>query len=162
MSGAVCFVIQTMVSDKSFTVKLVIRIDAKSFTCQTHHVDNDFPTRFAQALVSEIKAEMGRQGLSSRGLARLMDVQPQFVTSRLDGGNPRTGERVLLTVRDLSAIGAALKISELDLVDRAQRVAAGEQNVIPGYFGARDEPKTELRAVAKKKSRDRGGDDGQG
>ncbi|WOF23797.1 hypothetical protein N8K70_03715 [Microbacterium betulae] len=89
----------------------------------------DFPARFSDALVSEIKAEMGRQDLSSRALARLIGSNAQFVSSRLDGGNPRTGERVILTVRDLSAIAHALGLSELELVSRAQSVA--NSNVVP-------------------------------
>ncbi|MGQ7313413.1 hypothetical protein ACUOFU_17030 [Microbacterium arabinogalactanolyticum] len=85
--------------------------------------DDEFATRFSDALVSEIKAEMGRQDLSSRGLARLIGSNPQFVSSRLDGGNPRTGERVILNIRDIVQIANALGISYLDLITRAENVA---------------------------------------
>lgn len=101
---------------------------------QTCRVDiDDFATRFSDALVTEIKAEMGRQGLSSRGLARLIGANAQFVSSRLDGGNPRTGERVILNVRDLAAIAHALGLSEVDLVARAEAVAVSPPgaNVLP-------------------------------
>ncbi|MFB7843592.1 hypothetical protein [Microbacterium sp. NPDC056052] len=97
-------------------------------------MDNeDFAVRFSDALVSEIKAEMGRQDLSSRGLARLIGANAQFVSSRLDGGNPRTGERVILTVRDLAAIAKALHVSEVELVSRAESVALGR--VVHAPFG---------------------------
>lgn len=85
--------------------------------------DEEFANRFSDALVSEIKAEMGRQDLSSRGLARLIGSNPQFVSSRLDGGNPRTGERVILNIRDIVQISNALGISHLDLITRAENVA---------------------------------------
>ena len=84
---------------------------------------NDDPRRFSDALVSEIKAEMGRQDLSSRALGRLIGASSQFISARLDGGNPRTGERVLLTVKDLASIAEALQLSEVELVARAQSVA---------------------------------------
>lgn len=90
----------------------------------------DFPQRFSQALVSEIKAEMGRQDLSSRALGRRISASSQYVSARLDGGNPRTGERVTLTVKDLSAIAHALGLTEVELVERAQH-AVGALNVTP-------------------------------
>ena len=117
----------------------------------TIHVDNDdFAVRFSDALVSEIKAEMGRQDLSSRGLARLIGANAQFVSSRLDGGNPRTGERVILTVRDLAAISRALRISEVELVSRAESVALGRVVHAPFGRNVRDLDHDDLDAVARK------------
>ncbi|WP_168443123.1 hypothetical protein [Microbacterium sp. K35] len=111
-------------SDKSFAVKLIIRIDEKSFTRHTGAMDDEaLANHFSDALVSEIKAEMGRQDLSSRGLARLIGSNPQFVSSRLDGGNPRTGERVILNVRDIVLIANALGMNHVDLITRAENVA---------------------------------------
>lgn len=85
--------------------------------------DDELATRFSDALVSEIKAEMGRQDLSSRGLARLIGSNPQFVSSRLDGGNPRTGERVILNIRDIIMIANALRLPYVELITRAENVA---------------------------------------
>lgn len=97
------------------------------------NTDAEFPERFSEALVSEIKAEMGRQSLSSRGLGRLIGKSSQYMSDRLDGGNTKTGRRVVLTVWDLSAIALALGVSELDLVERADAVARGR--VVRGRFG---------------------------
>ncbi|WP_462068525.1 helix-turn-helix domain-containing protein [Microbacterium saperdae] len=116
-------------SDKSFSVKLVIHIDEKSFTRHAEYMeDKELATRFSDALVSEIKAEMGRQDLSSRGLARLIGATPQFVSSRLDGGNPRTGERVILNIQDIVMIATALGIPSLELITRAENVARRRQD----------------------------------
>ena len=103
-------------------------------------VDN-YTQRLADALVSEIKAEMGRQDLSSRALGRLIGESSQYMSMRLDGGNPRTGERVTLNVRDLYSIASALDIDPLDLMARAQRIASGTSNVKP--FPSRDVGGTE-------------------
>ncbi|WP_017883499.1 hypothetical protein [Leucobacter sp. UCD-THU] len=86
--------------------------------------NTDRSRRFADALISEIKAEMGRRDLSSRGLGRLIDKSSQYMSTRLDGGNPRTGERVPLGVGDLAAIADALGLSLTDLVERAERAAS--------------------------------------
>lgn len=75
---------------------------------------------FADALVLEIKAEMGRRDLSSRGLGRMIGWSSQYVSTRLDGGNPRTGIRVPLTVRDIAAIASALDMNADELMSRAQ------------------------------------------
>lgn len=90
--------------------------------------DDELATRFSDAMVSEIKAEMGRQDLSSRGLARLIGSNPQFISSRLDGGNPRTGERVVLNVRDIVVIANALGLSYVELISRAENVARRQQD----------------------------------
>ncbi|UUE19357.1 hypothetical protein [Microbacterium sp. J1-1] len=89
--------------------------------------------RFADALVSEIKAEMGRQSLSSRALGRLIGKSSQYMSDRLDGGNVKTGRRVLLNIWDLAAIAGALNLTEVELISRAEAVASGK--VITGRFG---------------------------
>lgn len=123
--------------------------------------------RFSDALVSEIKAEMGRQDLSSRALGRLIGKSSQYMSDRLDGGSAKTGKRVLLNVRDLAAIAEALGMRSSDLTYRAHFVALGgdanavpkserENNVIEGRFDVRASPQDEYQAAAKRKSRDRG------
>lgn len=84
---------------------------------------SDYADRFSDALVSEIKAEMGRQDLSSRALGRKIGASSQYMSARLDGGNPRTGERVILNVRDLAAIASALGLPYMELIKRAENVA---------------------------------------
>lgn len=122
--------------------------------------ETEFAERFSNALVTEIKAEMGRQSLSSRALGRLIGKSSQYMSDRLDGGNVKTGRRVILNVWDISAIANALGLTEVELIRRAELAAAG--NVIQAPFGRKDVPapvQTD-RAVAKKKSRDPGGDEG--
>lgn len=87
--------------------------------------DSDYLERFAEALVSEIKAEMGRRDLSARGLAQLIGENPQYVTSRIAGGNPRTGKRVPINVSDLAVIAGAMDLDPLTLFAAARRVAEG-------------------------------------
>lgn len=81
--------------------------------------DREYLRRVSAALVSEIKAEMGRRDLSARGLAALMGENPQYVTSRIGAGNPRTGKRVEINVADLSVIAGALDLDPRDLLNRA-------------------------------------------
>lgn len=90
--------------------------------------ETEFAERFAAALVSEIKAEMGRQSLSSRALGRLIGKSSQYMSDRLDGGNTKTGRRVILNVWDISAIAKALGISEVELMQRAENVARQQQD----------------------------------
>ena len=130
--------------------------------------ESSYGQRFADALVSEIKAEMGRRGLSSRRLGAMIGESSQYMSMRLDGGNPRTGERVVLNVRDLSAIAGALGISPSDLTFRAHFVALGGDpsltgplptsgELIQGRFGvgASDE---DLPAVARGRDPESGED----
>lgn len=86
--------------------------------------ETEFAERFSDALVSEIKAEMGRQSLSSRGLGRLIGKSSQYMSDRLDGGNTKTGRRVILNVWDISSIAKALGISEIELIQRADNVVS--------------------------------------
>ena len=96
----------------------------------------DYAERFWDALVSEIKAEMGRRDLSSRGLGRLIGKSSQYMSDRLDGGSSKTGQRVVLSVRDLAAIAHAIDVSEADLAARAQAAARNTPpNVVEGRFG---------------------------
>lgn len=100
----------------------------------------DDPTldAFAQALVSEIKAEMGRRDLSSRGLAAKLGENPQYVTSRLGAGNPRTGKRVAITVTDMYAIARVLGLDPVVLMRTALEAAekAPSADVARPQFGA--------------------------
>ncbi|MDR2294728.1 MAG: hypothetical protein LBE05_05940 [Microbacterium sp.] len=95
--------------------------------------ETEFAERFSDALVSEIKAEMGRQSLSSRALGRLIGKSSQYMSDRLDGGNVKTGRRVILNVWDISSIAKALGLSEVELVARAESVALG--HVVRAPFG---------------------------
>lgn len=74
---------------------------------------------FHDALVSEIKAEMGRRDLSSRALGRIIGKSSQYMSDRLDGGSSKTGKRVVLTVQDLADIAEALGVKAHDLTYRA-------------------------------------------
>lgn len=122
-----------------------------------HDVDNDYPQRFADAIVSEVKAEMGRRNLSSRALGRLIGKSSQYMSDRLDGGNSKTGKRVVLNVSDLYVIADAIGIDAADLTARADRIARSDENVIVGRFGVRDTVE-DLPAVARPRDADTGED----
>lgn len=84
---------------------------------------------------------MGRRDMSSRALARAIDANAQYVSSRLDGGNPRTGERVVLNVRDLFAIAIALNVDAADLIQRAEAYARETSNAASDFaLAASDDP----------------------
>lgn len=85
--------------------------------------ETEYAEIFSAGLISEIKAEMGRQSLSSRGLGRLIGKSSQYMSDRLDGGNTKTGRRVLLNIWDISAIAKALGLTEVELISRAETVA---------------------------------------
>lgn len=121
-------------------------------------MDNDYPQRFADAIVSEVKAEMGRRNLSSRALGRLIGKSSQYMSDRLDGGNSKTGKRVVLNVSDLYVIADALGIDAADLTSRADRIARSGENVIVGRFGVRDTSQDDLGAVARRRDADTGED----
>ncbi|KQW47574.1 hypothetical protein ASC77_14095 [Nocardioides sp. Root1257] len=82
---------------------------------------------FSEALVSEIKAEMGRRDLSSRALGRLLGRSSQYMSDRLDGGNSKTGRRVTLTVKDLAAIAGVFELHPAELIRRAKEAADGRE-----------------------------------
>lgn len=86
---------------------------------------------FNDALVSEIKAEMGRRDLSSRALGRLINESSQYVSMRLDGGNPRTGKRVPISVADLAAIASAMELDAGLLLERAVAANGSFSKVTP-------------------------------
>lgn len=86
-------------------------------------VGDDRPERISAALVSEIKAEMGRQDIAAATLARMIGENKQYVSSRLTAGNPHTGKRVPLSMPDIAAIASALHLSPRELVARAERGA---------------------------------------
>ena len=111
-----------------------MQIDAISCICQPFAVTTPSGTapspqylqRFSDALVSEIKAEMGRRGTSSRALGRQVGRSSQYMSDRLDGGNSKTGRRVTLTVKDLAAIAAVFGLHPADLIARAKAAVDGE------------------------------------
>lgn len=113
----------------------------------------NYLARVSEALVSEIKAEMGRQDLSARGLALRIGENPQYVTSRIGAGNPRTGKRVEISVADLYAIAGALDLDANELLERALEVAGAEDELAARRV-SEDAPK--VRRVAKK-SREQAG-----
>lgn len=86
--------------------------------------------RFRSALVSEIKAEMGRRDLTMRSLAGLLGQNHQYVAWRLGAGNPRTGKRVELSGADLMVIASAFNLDPQQLLDRALAAAAPEDFMI--------------------------------
>lgn len=61
--------------------------------------------------------------VASRGLGRLIGKSSQYMSDRLDGGNTKTGRRVILNVWDISSIAKALGISEIELIQRADNVS---------------------------------------
>jgi hypothetical protein len=120
-------------------------------------VDYDLSQRFSDALISEIKAEMGRRDLSSRGLGRLIGKSSQYMSDRLDGGNSKTGKRVVLTITDVMVFASALGVDATDLIERANAAAAAPENVIVGRFGVGGSVE-DLPAVAKETGPDSGED----
>ncbi|MCA0380418.1 MAG: hypothetical protein LCH36_13475 [Actinobacteria bacterium] len=114
-------------------------------------VDQEQAQRISDAMVLEIKAEMGRRDLSSRALGRLIGKSSQYMSTRLDGGNPRTGERVALGIGDLAAIAAALDLRLGELVTRAE-YAAGQSDELAARRATRPrgDERGEMLAVAHK------------
>lgn len=113
----------------------------------------DYLDRFSAALVSEIKAEMGRRDLSSRGLAALLGENPQYVTSRIGAGNPRTGKRVPINIVDLVAIAGAFELEPALLFGRAMDAASeggedGTVSVLPGTPDPYDDSGSTLSEAA--------------
>lgn len=131
-------------------------------------MDSDYPQRVTDALILEIKSEMGRRDLSSRGLGRLIGKSSQYMSDRLDGGSSKTGKRVQLTVTDLGAIADALGLSARDLVGRAHDAVvaqdlaarADSDEVKPDVSGAGEDVETRSQRdydrAARKRSLDRG------
>lgn len=86
-------------------------------------MNRDYADFFWNAIVLEIKSEMGRRDLSSRALGRSIGKSSQYMSDRLDGGSSKTGRRVVLTVWDLAAMAHAMSVSEASLAKRANEVA---------------------------------------
>ena len=68
-------------------------------------------------LVREIRAEMGRQGLTAASLARATDITPPTLSRRFSSPDD-------LTLGELDRIAAALGVSVADFMRRAEQVAA--------------------------------------
>lgn len=78
--------------------------------------DKDAPT-FGDALVGEIKAEMGRQNIGSvRALAELLGTNNVYWNDRL---NKKPGQRTPITMPDLARLSAVLHVEPQELVGRA-------------------------------------------
>jgi len=93
----------------------------------------DYLKRFADALVDEIKALRSRRGIpSSRALGELLGEDPQWVSNRLDGGNPRTGERVSIGVSELVRIADVLGTSAQWLIEAADKAARTSMSDLAG------------------------------
>ena len=98
-------------------------------SAMTSGLDPEYLQRFSDALVSEIKAEMGRRDLSSRALGRLIDRPSSYMSDRLDGGSPKTGKRVILHVKDLALIAHALDQDPAELLARARAAVEREDEL---------------------------------
>lgn len=66
-----------------------------------------------EALAREVKAELARQGLTQRALAKRLDVPYRTVQHRLSG-------RVDIRLTDLDRIATALDVKVSDLMARAE------------------------------------------
>ncbi len=87
--------------------------------CMTPPLNREQQEHFNEALVLEIKAEMGRRGLSSRALGRLIGESSQYMSMRFDGGNPKTGKRVPLSIPDAASIASVFDMEVEELLARA-------------------------------------------
>lgn len=68
---------------------------------------------FALAVVAEIRAEIGRQGLRQSDLSRATGLKESYISTRFSGKYP-------LDVNDLGLIAAALNLQPSELVVRAE------------------------------------------
>lgn len=84
---------------------------------------SEYRDALGEALVGEIKAEMGRKGIgSNRQLALAVGASYSSVNDRLSKST-RTGRRTAISVIDLQAYADALGIDPLELLRRAMAVA---------------------------------------
>lgn len=113
---------------------------------------DDQARQTADAVVVEIKAELGRRGMSSRALGRLIGKSSQYMSDRLDGGSSKTGKRVTLNLWDLSAIARALDLSEIDLMSRVEVTNAPR----PLRVVSDAEAEAELAAMRAQRAQERG------
>lgn len=70
---------------------------------------------------AEVRAEMGRQGMSNAYLARALGVSEAWTTRRLSLKSADTG----LSLTDLERIAAVLAVPVLNLLPQSVRAAAG-------------------------------------
>lgn len=89
--------------------------------------DDFTPQALSDALVEVIREERDRRGFSSREIARRMGANAQYVSSRIDGGNPRTGDLVPITVLDAAAFAHTLDLTLGELLKLAQsKIPSGD------------------------------------
>lgn len=126
---------------------------------------SDFPpmTSFALAFAAEFKGFMKANGIAGAQIAEVLGRGEGYVSERVNG-------KRALDTNDVDALaslvpgwdGLALM---LELSRRAEAARQPRGEIVEGRFPRADvapSEETALRRVAKKKSRDRGGDDGQG
>ncbi|WP_454112787.1 hypothetical protein [Microbacterium maritypicum] len=120
-------------------------------------------TPFALAFAAEYKGFMKANNITGAQIAELLGRGEGYVSERVNG-------KRAIDTNDVDALaslvqgwdGLALMI---ELSRRAESARAPRGEVIEGRFPKHDVPapeQTPLPRVAKKKSRDRGGDEGQG
>lgn len=95
---------------------------------------DDYRSALTNALVAEIRAEMGRRGVRTiRELAERAEMAETAVKDRLNK-NSRTGRRTPIRVPELAAIARALEVDPIELLQRAMaEVDAGR---LPDESGA--------------------------
>lgn len=121
-----------------------------------------------QPLPSPLSQHVGRllgEAINDRGLAQNR-VAEEAGMSPSQLSRALTGKKVF-TLDQLDAVCAVIGVDLIDVVTAADAVTASRPRptggeLIRGDFGVGVPRETPLRGVAKKKSRDRGGDDGQG
>jgi transcriptional regulator with XRE-family HTH domain len=75
------------------------------------------PETLTEAVLGEIRAEMGRQQKTGRAVAEAMGVTHVYVSRRLSG-------KVPLSLADLDRFAAALSVPAIDLIPRPMASAA--------------------------------------
>jgi hypothetical protein len=104
---------------------------------------DDFPGRFCEELVRQIKGAMGLQGVpSSRALGRMTGHTSAYISDRLDGGSSKTGRRVPINARDLAEFAMALGVDPAELVAAAHAAAIdqSEGGEPPSAASSEDRP----------------------
>ena len=120
-------------------------------------------TPFALTFASEFKGFMKANGISGAQIAEVLGRGEGYVSERVNG-------KRALDTNDVEALASlvpgwdGLKLT-IELSRRAEAGRAPKGELVEGRFPAQIVPapdETPVPKVAKKKSRDRGGDDGQG
>lgn len=90
-----------------------------------------------EGLVAKINAARAAAGYaSSRELARELGWSSQYISDRLDGGNPRTGRRKALTALDLAQLAQALDLDPVELMKMLiESVTAVDDELLNGLAG---------------------------